>query len=718
MKHFWMLEVIYTALSTKTRNDDIDFFKIIGAYQLTKCASLMNTYVEADGYGKHAVNFYGINLAGSGFGKGFAKRVIEHQVEHKFKRRYIEFTQPAILESNLRDLANKRSALSQTCPDEEYEKVVKEYNTKTNNTVVYDFRKGTPEGAQQYREGILMAGIGSLNFEVDEIGSNLLGNKDMIDLYLELYDGKIGQKLIKNTNDNKRSRNIDGITHTNMLMFGEPIALLDGGSNEAAFDGMQSTGYARRCFCGYSANRRKVVKMTPQERLAMLKDKSTDTELNKVATQLEKLADSVNYNITVKVPEDTLLLLAEYELYCQQYALTLRPNQDIEFKEAEGRYFKTMRLAGAYAWLDGKNEMSVEHLEAAIKLAEESASALNRILNRDPVHARLAKHLVEIGTEATHAELMDDLRYYPKSSQPQKDLLRNTIAWGHRNNIIVKRKVVDEIEFIQAEALQPTDLDNIKLSFSNHFAENYKPRADIKFFELHKLTQTALNWCSHHFIDMHRASHNAIQGFNLICIDVDEGINLASAQSLLSDYTYHIYTTKSHRVINDKNPNGLDRFRIVFPMSHTLKMDATTYKEFMKNVHEFLPFPADTQTGEIARKWESFSGEYHYNSGQLFDVLPLIPKTKKNEERIKAAKDIADCDGIERWFLTKISEDGDRNNHFQRYGYMLIDGGYDVVTAQTKVAQLNSLLPKPMSEKELFRTVYASMGKHAQRKGR
>ena len=77
-------------------------------------------------------------------------------------------------------------------------------------------------------------------------------------MYLELYDqGSIKQKLIKNTNENKRNEDIDGKTPTNALLFGTPVKLLDGGQTEDQLYSFLETGYARRCLFGYGQQDRK-----------------------------------------------------------------------------------------------------------------------------------------------------------------------------------------------------------------------------------------------------------------------------------------------------------------------------------------------------------------------------------------------------------------------------------------------------------------------------
>ena len=83
---------------------------------------------------------------------------------------------------------------------------------------------------KQLRHKLLLANCGSINLQIDEIGSNLIGSVDVLTLFLELYDqGIVKQKLTKNTAENQRGEELDGKTPTNMLLFGTPAKLLDGG---------------------------------------------------------------------------------------------------------------------------------------------------------------------------------------------------------------------------------------------------------------------------------------------------------------------------------------------------------------------------------------------------------------------------------------------------------------------------------------------------------
>lgn len=701
MKHHPLLEQLVDILSARTQNPDKNFFRIMGCYHLVKCASMMRCKVDAQGFGNLLVNFYGINAAPSGYGKGHSAKIIEEQVTNLFKANFMDFTLPTVTEKSLTELAYKRAL--RTGQDEQMvlDNVVTEY--KKLGAFLSGFDSGTTPAVKQFRHKLLMSDIGSINFEVDEMGSNLLNNKEIVDVYLELYDGTVKPKLTKNTSDSVRNEEIEGKTPTNMLMFGTPEMLLDGGQTEKTFFDMLTTGYARRCFFGFSNIENQQKTLSVQERLAMLTDRSSDASLIKMSQHLAKLSDPLNHNFQVKIPDNVMMSILEYQIYCEELMESFKTTDTIRRAEARGRYFKTIKLAGAFAFLDLSPEMTSDHWEAAVKVAEMSADCFNQLLARDPAHARLAKYLSECSEPLTHAELIEELPYFPKTSAAQKDLIKNAVAWGYKNNVIIKRSFVDDIEFIHGEALQLTDIDNLILSHSADIASGYNPETKVPFDKLGVVTQRSnYNWCSHRFVEGRRLTTHVIQGFNLIVLDIDGTASIEAARTVLQDYTYHIYTTKRHT-------EDCPRFRIVLPMSHTLRLSPEEFTEFMQNVLEYLPFETDEQTCQANRKWLSNDkAQVFTNEGKLFDVLPFIPKTKKNEERKKFVETIGTMDRLERYFFSK-AEEGSRNNILFKYGAALIDAGYELDALKAKIKEFNSKLPKPLSEIELANTVLSSI---------
>jgi len=715
LQHHPMVETLVDVLSARTQNPDKAFFTILVCYHLTKIASMMRAKVDAQGFGNLHCNFYGMNTAPSGYGKGHSTKIIEEQVVHLFKQQFMEVTLPTVAEQSIAALAVKRALRKGTDDAEELERTSSEY--RKIGAYLTSFDSGTTPAIKQFRHGLLMSDIGSINFECDEMANNLINNKEVLDTYLELYDGVVKPKLIKNTAESARNEEIDGKTPTNMMLYGTASMLLDGAIIEKTLMEMLLTGYARRSFFGYSAIEYSQKKLTVAERLAMLTDTSADVKLTNLAYQIEKLADPVNHNFQVKVPDNVMKEILEYQIKCEDEMDAMKSNDEIRRAEARGRYFKTIKLAGTFAFLDTCPTMKLEHWEAAVKVAEISAECFRNLLSRDPAFARLAQFLAECQEPMTYADLMEELPFFPKASNAQKDLIKHATAWGYKHNVILKRSFTDDIEFIQGESLQATNVDELALSWSNDIATGYRPELKVPFDKLDIVTKmNGGHWCSHRFVDGLRRLSHVIKGFNMIVLDIDGTATLEQAKTVLAGYKYYMYTTKRHQIAEDGKP-AADRFRIILPMSHTLKLSADEFKEFMNNVLETLPFDTDEQTAQANRKWLSNpNADTFVADGKLFDVLPFIPKTKKNEERKTFIDQTGSMDKLERYFFSK-SEEGNRNNTLYKYGAALVDAGHDLDSLVLKVQAFNDKMPKPIPKDELTTTVLQSVTKKFYQRG-
>lgn len=701
-------EHLVDILCKKTQNPNPLFFRVLVAYYFSKIASTMRCSIQTMDRGKIPVNAYAINLAPSGYGKGHSTNILEEEVLKPFKDKYLEEVYPVVAQRNLARLAVKRSIKKGTAEEVELQRVQAEF--ERSGTFVFSFDSGTTPAVKQMRHMLLMSGAGSINLEIDEIGSNLLGNVEVLTTFLELFDvGKIKQKLTKNTNENTRGEEIDGRTPTNLLLFGTPAKVFDGGKIESEYISFLETGYARRCIFGYSKIPPRKKDTSARDVLDSIIAGNTDQYLNALAAQIELLATEDNFETELDVSEAVTLLLLEYKLKCESLAADFPEHDEIKKAEMSHRYFKAMKLAGAYAFIEGYSEITEDHLYSAIKLIEDSGKAFNEMLSRDKNYAKLAQYIASCGTEVTHVDLVEALPCYRGSVSQKQELMTLAIAWGYKNNIVIKKSFMDGIEFLFGETLKTTDLDSMILSYSDNIATGYSPTR-VPFNKLYKLTQANnMHWCNHGFLDEHRKEENAIPGFNMLVLDIDDGTSVSTAQMLLQNYTYHMYTTKRHQTIEDGVAHG-DRFRIVLPISHELKLDANEFKEFMKNVFEWLPFKPDKQTGQRARKWLTNNGEYHYNDGELLDALQFIPKTSKNEERKQAMVDMASLDNIERWFLQNTGT-GNRSNQLIKYALLLIDAGMDIALVQTKVLSLNNKLADKLEETEILTTIMQSATK-------
>lgn len=702
MEHHPISEQIVEVLCSKTQNDNPLFFRVLVGYYFSVVASMMRTTIATHDRGDIPVNMYALNLSPSGTGKGFSTNIIENQIINLFRDKFTCETFPALAATKLPQIALKRATRDGTDPDQEIIKVEREFNQL--GSLVFSFDSGTPAAVKQMRHKLLMADGGSMNLQIDEIGSNLVGNLEVLNTFLELYDiGNIKQKLIKNTTDNTRNEEIVGRTPTNMMMFGTPSKLLNGSKTEEELYSMFETGYARRCYFGYCRSVSKANNQSAIDVYNALSNQQSNVFLDNISKQLENLADITNMNRRLSMSKDTSLMLIEYRLQCERIAESFPEHEEMKKAEISHRYFKALKLAGAYAFIDDSPELTQAHLAAAIKLAEESGEAFNRLLSRDRNWVKLAKYIASIKREVTQADLVEDLPFYRGAASQKAEMLTLAIAYGYNNNIIIKKSFVNGIEFLKGETLDQTDLNSMILSYSNDIAVGYSNEL-APFDQLHKLTNAPnLHWTSHHMVDGHRTEENSIAGFNMIVLDVDKGVSLATVKALMKNHKYLIYTTKRHTDTDN-------RFRIVLPINYKLLMDAKDFKEFMNNIYDWLPFEVDRATNQRARKWLTHDGYYEYNDGEMIDALQFIPKTSKNEERKQLLNSQQSMDNLERWVINSIG-DGNRNNMMLRYAMILTDAGLDFDGVRSKVLELNNKIPDKLDEAEITSTIMISVAK-------
>lgn len=701
MEYFDLSEDLVNTIANDKLDQDRLFFRVIAAYYFSQIATMMQVNILTPDRGRQFPNTYAIALAPSGFGKGQSTSRIEKEVTNQFRDNFLNYTLPTLASRNLPKIAVERASKRGQDPDQLIEGLESEY--KNLGVLPFTFNSATEAAIRQVRHKTLMAGGGSLNFQVDEIGNNLLGSADALSAFLELYDGSMPPKLIKNTNDNTRYEEIEGVSPANMLLFGTPVRLLNGGKTEDEFYDMLAVGYARRCFFAFHRSEKSTDLPSAADMFAKRVSSQKAPFLEKLADHLGDLADICFVRKSIVMPDDIAILFIEYEQANLKKARELSEHDELRAIELKGRHYKTLRLAGTYAFIDGAPEITEEHAYAAIKLAEDSGKAFDQLLTRDRSFVKLAKYIASVKRPVTQADMVEDLPFYKGSVQQKADMVQLAIAYGYQNNIIIKKLYEEGIDFYRGETIEKTDLQKLVVSYSKDWANDYQAEY-APFEDLHKLTQLdGYHWATHHFNNGHRAEEDAIEGFNMIVLDIDHGVNLSTAQMLLKDYKALFYTTRRH------TPDE-HRFRIVMPINYVLKLDGKDYKEFMKNLFEWLPFDVDEATGQRARKWLSHNGHFQYQDGELLDVLPFIPKTSKNEKFKKTQLDQIGMDNLERWVINNTG-DGNRNNMLLRYAMILIDAGFDFANIHEKVSELNSKLDEPIPEAEITGTIMQTVNK-------
>lgn len=703
MKYDPVTEMLTDIMCAKTQNKERMFFRVANSYYWGVLASQMHATIEGWGGSKIPINIYAMNLSPSGTGKGYSTGLVEEQVIDRFRNTYMEVTFPMAANNNMQLIAHQRAKRKGTDPVDEMESLEKEFNSI--GSLLFSFDSATVPAVKQLRHKLNLAKSGGVNLQVDEIGANLVGQTETLNAFLELYDkGMIKDKLVKSSAENTRFERIEGFTPTNMLLFGTPSKLLDSGLTQKYLTEMLEMGYARRCFFGYIPKVKKDVAADATALVNQMFNNGSDAQLDALSCSLEQLADISNMNKVIRIEHDEAIYLMEYKISCDKRAECLKDHETIMRSEMENRFFKVLKLAGAYAFRDYSPNITIDHLDAAMRLAEDSGEHFARLMQPEFDYEKVAKYLADCGTSVTLPDLEQALPCFRGSKQQKDQCIEYAVAWGYKHNIVIKKLYDGNILFLRGETLKKTNLDEIIISTSTKLAEGYDS-VRIPFDKLSMLGSTnSYHWANHHFEGGYRRDDHTQLGFNTIVLDVDGTLPLATAIELLKGYKAYFYTTKRHQ-----DSDGLDRYRIILPTNYELQLDKEEYKMFMDNVMSALPFEMDESCNQRNKKWLTCeSAETHMNDGELFDVIPYIPRTAKNEEREAKFKDQKDLDNLERWVLNNTG-DGNRNKQLYNFAMVLYEGGLDFVDIGARVRSLNDKLADKLDEQELQATILKSI---------
>lgn len=703
-KHNPTVERIVEIINQRTGNQDKNYFRVVTAHTLMTMASTMRANVLTHDNQLIPVNSYAMALGASGYSKGFSLGILENELTNEFSAKFMDEFLPVLAEIKLLRIAQRRANRNASDPDEELEKVQKEY--EGCGEYLFSFSEGTAPALKQMRHKLLMCEAGALNFVMDELGYNLQANADMLKTYLELYDmGLVKEKLIKNSTDNKRNAPIRGKTPANVLMFGVPSAVFDGGKVEDDTFSFLESGYGRRTIFAYGD---KAIDhdLTIDQMYDQMVDQSCHQDLIKLSKQFGKMVCNAHYNQTITMSVEVAKLLLSYKKACNDFAANLPEHETIRAAELQHRHFKCMKYAAGFAWIEGNSEISVDNFWQAVKLVEESGKSFQKILVRERNYEKLAKYLATVSKEVTYVDMMEDLPFFKGATGKLAEMVHLAIAYGHKNHIIIKKSYQDGIEFIQGEALQETNLDKLIFSHSADWTTGFMNQ-EIPFHKLADLTQIVnpngdYNWITHHFVDGHRKTDNMIQGFNMIVIDCDGDISMKEAKALLQEYTYHLHETK-------RSTSEVNRFRVVLPISHHVKLNDKEFKQFMDNVFAWLPWEtSDRGSNQVAKKWLTHKGTHFSNEAETLDARQFIPNTRKDDERQKSLKDTASLSRLERWFAIRCTE-GQRSNEMIKYAYMLADSGMGYPDIEKAVLAMNSKLKDALPTTEIHATILKSV---------
>ena len=704
-------EKIVDAICTRVQNQDRCFFRTEVAYYLCKIASNMHVSIQTITNNKMPINAFAIAFAESGYGKNYSQNILEQEIFSDFEEEFMHSTYPTKAKEAIASLAMEISIKSGEDSNDVEAELLKDFHE--NGHFLFSFPEGTSPALKQLCKSINLARCGAASLEMDEIGSNLLGNSEILATFLELYDvGHTKDKLTKVTKDSKRTRPVKGMTPANLFAFGTPVNVFDGGKVEEAFLTWQKTGYGRRCFFGYGdLELKNTLKKSRDEIFASLTSKAAQAQLKALREQFRKLADIKNVGKIIHVGEEAEKFRMDYQELCKVRAEAISEYKPIERTEMTHRHVKALKLAGAYAFCHCSSEVTRTHLEHAIALTERSGESLYRILNQPRPHIRLANFLADFGTPVTEADLVEYLPFYSGTASHKKDLINLAMSYGYKNAIAITTYREANVTFFLGNKLTETNMDEAIISTSSELAHPYTNRF-VPFSKLpDALVKASSNFCNHHFVngDMAngtRSRDTTIAGTNMVVFDVDNSkLKPHTLHDLLGDYNHIIYTTKSH---TEDNP----RYRLILPLSHKVTLEEDQYRLFCKNIAFWLPVEVDLPAIQRERKYRHYKDAkcFYKLDGANLEVMPYYPNTQQSEELENSKGKLIPVTAMKRWVVRTATE-GNRNQTLYRYAAFLKDNKVSVTKITESVKEVNDLLDDPLTEKELDETVLRSISK-------
>ncbi len=644
------------------------------------------------------LNFYGYIFAPSGTGKDISLNALN--------RIFIDSFSERMRKGFDRHRVKYWEKRAMQLVDEEVEDVdgiIKE-EMKLVNPFSYRVSSGTEAGISRSRVTYGYYEIGAINLVIDELGANYGKLRELLALMLSSYeDGDTNARMLKN----ESVVAVKGVP-SNFLGYSSPALVFDGGATEKMLLDDLSQGQARRSFFAI-ADRPEKEKLSAEEIVKRNREKVdfSATKMKEMNEYFGKLASPKNMNKEITMSMDAELAVAEYQNKCDDLVEKTKNMQEQERLELINRPWKTVRLAGIYAFTLGDDEITREHIEQARYMAELSGLSFTKVMNQPPTYERVF-NFINGRTKTSDVDL-EKQPYFKGTQSHKREMLSLARAYGYENDHLFKLKEVENVEFYSFVEVPKTDVDKISISISEDITKGFKKKR-VPFEILHEVVcNPNFNYSAGTFKKGYRNKENYEQKQNLVIIDVDEGMKVETAKAMFSNYKCMIATTKSHQ--KEKNGITCDRFRIIFVTDRTIKLDSELYSEFMGNVYTSLGVPADQSCRDSSRFYFGAEGEHWYSSGEkLFEISDLIPSTTRDKERkvMLSSSGIGSTAGVERILLEEAVR-GSRNHTILKWALFMKDEGYSYPDAKERTLEFNQKLPEPLPKKEMEQTILKSL---------
>jgi len=223
-----------------------------------------------------------------------------------------------------------------------------------------------------------------------------------------------------------------------------------------------------------------------------------------------------------------------------------------------------------------------------------------------------------------------------------------------------------------------------------------------KLDNIKELSDFALkyDWSPFTFKDSYRHG-TSWASCDLMVLDIDDGCTIEEAKVLFKEYTYLIQTSKSHQI--EKNSKIVDRFRVILPLSSTIK-DQEIYKNTWYSLSNKFSF-IDKQCKDFGRFYYKSKSYVCENKGRSLDpvldnIMPVYFEKPKLELKLTKGK----LSRATMEFIVNGAMPGQRNIACFKAAKDFQEQGYNIEETIDKLSK-SPCLDGDFSESELDRTI-------------
>lgn len=476
----------------------------------------------------------------------------------------------------------------------------------------------TVPGLLQNLNNFKAEGIGLPNMVVDEVSTEIATNPDFIpnvQVAAQLFDdGDCKVKVLKDTE--MQSEEVKGMGMS-ALFIGSEKGILDDPQVLRKFELEFISKLGRRCIFTYPEFEENVQAEFNSIDDYLNLETSDENEQNEYAEKIKQRAGAIAVKLLnndvnfMKVNDKALRLWKIYEAYCKALAMNIGEDFEAEKLEQEHRHWKMIKLSGAYAVWNEKDEITIQEVKEAIYAVELSGSDLKKFVlkAKREVYEMMLEYFVKNTTPLSTHDMIK--KGWIKKRSNLVDIIINAnskLAGKGTIELIGDEVSFKAFNFLTAESsmfacfkkLPPMEIERTMEEGSLTYEEaklvektkrGYLINEDYAYKETtwEKLGNLLINdtaYTPFKFNDGRRGKDNIGSPARFIVLDVDESDETYNeVADRLDDYRFHIATT------SDKN--NPYKFRVVLPLDIEVDLDRVKWKEFYAMVGMHLDLNID-----------------------------------------------------------------------------------------------------------------------------